>query len=225
MNFDQHALDYEQELCQGLRWSGSGPEYFAEQRIEFVRQQMQQQRFAPQNVVDFGCGVGNHVPLLRQAFPGCRVTGIDISPVSLRVARQRHPGKDTRFMQPGDFHEQADLVYLNGVLHHVPTDQQDELLGYLANIVRPGGWLVIFDNNPLSLPARLVMRSIPFDREAVMVGPRRLVRMARIHGLANPRVHYHFIFPRLLGFLRPVEQALTRLPLGAQYSITTQKAS
>jgi len=225
MDFDRHAGGYEEELRRGLRWSGSGPEWFAERRIEFVQDRLRRAGVAPRCIIYFGCGVGNHIPLFRRAFPGCRMVGIDISPVSLRIAEERHGGPDARFCPPEDYPERevADLVYLNGVLHHIPSQSHATQLGYLAGLLQPGGWLAIFDNNPLSLPARLVMRSISFDRDAVMVSPYRLARSLPSCGFANPQVDFHFIFPRPMGFLRRFEPRLTRWPLGAQYSVIARK--
>lgn len=227
MNFDGHAIKYEEELQRGLRWSGRGPEWFAQQRVAFVQDYLRRLGAVPQHIVDFGCGLGNHVPHFRRAFPGCRIVGIDISPVSLRLAEERNGGTDVRFCLSEEYQERgaADLVYLNGVLHHIPPQSQAVQLKYMASLLRPGGWLAIFDNNPFSLPARLIMYSIPFDHDAVMISPYRLARALLPNGFVDPQVNFHFVFPRQLGILGGLELKLARLPLGAQYSVMASKAN
>lgn len=57
-------------------------------------------RFRPgaRRLLDLGCGIGRHAGALASA--GFRVTGVDLSPAMLTVARERHPA--CRFVE-GDF--------------------------------------------------------------------------------------------------------------------------
>lgn len=42
-------------------------------------------------VLDWGCALGDALPVLAKAFVGCPLTGLDISTVAIEKARQRHP--------------------------------------------------------------------------------------------------------------------------------------
>jgi SAM-dependent methyltransferase len=74
--------------------------------------------------VDVGCGGGHNLPLLREARPGCRLAGVDISGRALEEARRRFPD--------GAFHEldvqreappgRFDLVFSCLLLEHLPDD-------------------------------------------------------------------------------------------------------
>jgi hypothetical protein len=87
-----------------------------------------------------------------------------------------------------------------------------------------GGHLAFFDNNPWNPGTRLVMRRIPFDRDAIKISPteaKGLIRLAGFEPLAAPR--FLFFFPRVLGAFRVLESRLDRLPIGAQYLILARR--
>lgn len=92
-------------------------------------------------VLDVGCGSG--VPVARTLdAAGLRVTGVDISQVQVRRARQAVPG--ARFVQAdateASFGAAAfDAVVCLYALIHLPLDDQRLLLGRTAAWLRPGG--------------------------------------------------------------------------------------
>mgnify|MGYP006268618939 CR=1 FL=1 len=113
----------------------------------------------------------------------------------------------------------VDLVYTNGVFHHIPPQERGAALGFIRRALRPGGILAFWENNPWSLAARYVMSRIPFDRDAVMCSAGTARRLARASGFGVLRTDYLFVFPRALDRLRPVEAWLHGLPVGAQYQV------
>lgn len=52
-------------------------------------------------VADVGCGTGTAARLMAEAFPSSRVTGYDISPESLAVARERGTAPNLEFVEAG----------------------------------------------------------------------------------------------------------------------------
>jgi ubiquinone/menaquinone biosynthesis C-methylase UbiE len=96
------------------------------------------------SVLDLGCGSG--VPVARAlAADGCRVTGVDLSEVQVRRARERVPRAEflhadaTSVVFPdGSF----DAVVCLYTLIHVPLAEQPGLLERIARWLRPGGWFV-----------------------------------------------------------------------------------
>jgi hypothetical protein len=81
----------------------------------------------------------------------------------------------------------------------------------------PQGVLAVFENNPWNVGARMVMRRIPFDRDAVPLSPPALRALLGGAGLSVRSTRFLFYFPRPLAALRPLEPWLVRVPLGAQY--------
>jgi hypothetical protein len=109
------------------------------------------------------------------------------------------------------------------VFHHIPVSERAGAMRYVFDFLRPGGCFGLFENNPWSPGARLVMKRIPFDRDAVMLWPAETRRLMRDAGFEVVRTDFLFIFPRPLAFLRGLEPALCGLPLGAQYMVLGRK--
>ena len=118
----------------------------------------------------------------------------------------------------------ADLIHLNGVLHHVSPDDRDTLIEMLGAALAPQRVLAVFENNPLNLGTRWVMSRIPFDRDAKPLAPWETVRRLRSRGLSLEHIAYLFWFPRALAALRPLEPFLEKIPLGAQYAALATKS-
>jgi SAM-dependent methyltransferase len=97
-------------------------------------------------VVDLGCGTGEFTAhLARLARPG-RVTGIDVDPAMVEVARRREEenlrillgtAEDAdSLVPPGS----ADIVVSRAVLHWLPADALPRVFAATFAILRPGGW-------------------------------------------------------------------------------------
>lgn len=114
-------------------------EYFneAETRRYFVQPHIPRfadfQQWAGKRVLEIGCGIGTDT--MNFARAGARVTAVDLSPVSLEIARQRAQvlgleDKITFHLADAEtLHrvvppEPYDLVYSFGVLHHTPHPEQ-----------------------------------------------------------------------------------------------------
>jgi hypothetical protein len=69
----------------------------------------------------------------------------------------------------------------------------------------------------------MVMRRIPFDRDAIPLSPPETRRLVKAAGLSVVRVRSLFYFPSALAFLRPLEPALAFLPLRTQYYVLGAK--
>jgi SAM-dependent methyltransferase len=112
-------------------------------------------------VLDAGCGTGEHT--LRLAEAGCRCVGVDVSPrVLLRAADQaRARGLASRAdfacesLEDLPFPDGAfDGVHCRGVLMHIP--RWERALAELCRVLRPGGRLVLLENNHRSVETLLV---------------------------------------------------------------------
>jgi ubiquinone/menaquinone biosynthesis C-methylase UbiE len=101
-------------------------------------------------VLEVGCGTGAVTRELA-AWPGvAEVTGIDPSPTFLDRARTLDPPANVRLLEGDaralDFHDQSfDVVVFHTTLCHVPGPHL--ALVEAARVVRPGGWLVVFDGD------------------------------------------------------------------------------
>jgi ubiquinone/menaquinone biosynthesis C-methylase UbiE len=118
-----------------------------------------------QRVVDLGCSVGVSTLALTQwlnrradqnGLPRPEVIGLDLSPDMLAVAKVRDAGglvAEWRHAAAEDTALQAgslDLISLQFVCHELPQQATHAVLAEAARLLRPGGALVMVDQDPAS---------------------------------------------------------------------------
>jgi ubiquinone/menaquinone biosynthesis C-methylase UbiE len=157
------------------------------------------------------------------------VTCLDVSRKSLDVGAARH-GSAAEF-QHFDGHRipypdgTFDAALASCVFHHIPHDEHVELLGEIRRVLAPGGRLFVFEHNPLNPLTRHAVNTCEFDEHAKLVPAGTMRRRARKAGFADADIRYRIFFPHALRRLRPLEAAMTWLPIGAQYYVAARKAS
>jgi SAM-dependent methyltransferase len=225
--FDQYAADYESALQQGLSVSGESSEYFAINRVRWLRHRLKSfhvdsSEFA--EVLDFGCGTGNSVPYLLSELSSKSVVGVDTSEQSLVQARSLYRENAT-FVQSDEFTPTStmELAYCNGVFHHIPLELRDGAIDFVFRSLKPGGWFAFWENNPWNPGTQYVMSRIPFDRDAIKISIPNAKKLLVRNGFEIKSVDSLFYFPKFLGWFRPIEQLLTKLPFGAQYMVLATK--
>jgi SAM-dependent methyltransferase len=224
-SFDAYARDYESALNQGLSVSGEDRGYFARGRIGWLARCLEQLDYRPTSAVDYGCGTGSSLPLFAELLGVKSAIGIDVSRESLEVARQQYGSPAIRFSPLDDFQpgEEIDLVYCNGVFHHIPPADRLDAVRFIHKTLRPGGIFALWENNPWNPGTRWVMSRIPFDRDAITLTGRQARQMLAAGRFEVLRTDYCFIFPAVFRFFRFIEPCLSRLPVGAQYQVLCRK--
>jgi len=222
-DFDRFALNYDDALNAGLSATGEGKEFFARGRLRCLRERLDQLGVRAGSVMDFGCGPGTTTSLLRELLGAVRVFGVDVSESLLGIARQQYA--DVTFVTPDTWPSwlEVDLVYCNGVFHHIEPSERPTNLQFIRRALRPNGIFALWDNNPWNPGTRFVMSRIPFDRDAKLLTAREAVKLLHDAGLTPLRVDHAFIFPRLLRALRPLESFLSAWPLGGQYQVLARR--
>jgi SAM-dependent methyltransferase len=231
--FDAYAdpENYQAALDSGLKLSGENSAYFARERINHLGGILNERGLIPnsglQKILDFGCGNGGSIGLLQEAFKPVRgVTGADVSPAGLEVARQRHPGDPYQFLPTHQLvnHPAAfDLAFCNGVFHHIPLAEREDALALVHQALRPGGVFAFWENNPLNPLVLYAMKKVPFDADAITIVPALARALLREAGFKILDTHFLFFFPNTLASLRGLEPALRRVPLGGQYLVLARK--
>jgi cyclopropane fatty-acyl-phospholipid synthase-like methyltransferase len=99
---------------------------------------------APCRAVEFGCGLGNHA--IAMAQQGFDVTGVDLSPTAIGMAREHAAAADVRVRfiaadvtaelgdVPGDYEFGWDWE----MLHHLFPEQRPRYAANLARLLAPG---------------------------------------------------------------------------------------
>jgi trans-aconitate methyltransferase len=224
-DFDCYAESYDRTLNEGLAVSGEGREYFAEARVTWLADCLQRLRLAPSIVIDYGCGTGSTSPLLLKSLAAKKVIGIDASVRSIEVARRNFASERIQFSSLQEFEPEsdADLVYCNGVFHHIPPQERSSALQFVDRTLRPGGLFSLWENNPWNPGTQYVMARLPFDRDAIKLSAIESRKLVRSEGFSVLRTDFLFLFPRLLKVFRPIEKLASGLPLGAQYQVLSRR--
>lgn len=123
-------------------------------------------------ILDFGCGIGTLCAKL--AAQGCDVTGADVSPEILAVAKARYP--EIPFLPIDDVAGEYDVVVSMHVLGHVPAPR--ETLSKMHDLLARGGRVVFCLPNPAftvaMIPNNIVNSYLP-DLTAIRCWSRRRV--------------------------------------------------
>ena len=223
--FDQFADEYERALEKGISVSGETMDFFARGRVSWLARCLTNLAFEPKDILDFGCGTGAATPFLL-GLPHVRsVCGVDVSSRSLVRARKLHNSDRTEFLLCEEMTPDGskDLAFSNGVFHHIPVGERAGAVAFVSRTLRPGGLFALWENNPWNPGTRYVMSRIPFDRDAITLSVLEATRLLRSGGFEVVRTDFFFVFPHILRWLRSLEPALSRLPLGAQYQVLARK--
>jgi len=222
--FDMYAENYDEALNQGLSVTGEDKQYFARQRILWLSNRLEKSQSKPMRVLDYGCGTGTTTSLLLEFLHAESVIGVDSSTRSLERAR-KDPSPNCEFFLNADYpgREEIDLVYCNGVFHHIPPSERAGELAHVMRCLRPGGLFALWENNPWNPGTRYVMSRISFDRNAVKLSPTYARALLRQSGFELIRTDFLFFFPRFLRTLRWIEPFISGLPFGGQYLVLCRR--
>ena len=222
--FDRSARNYEALFHPWLKIAGASRDYFARSRLNWLSSLLHEQEIAPKRVMDFGCGTGMSLSLLADIFNAEQVVGLDPSEESLAVARESIGSRPVQLATPAQYlpKQDLDLVFCNGVFHHIPEAERPAAIDYIYRSLRPGGMFAMWENNPWNPMQSFAMKHSEIDRNAIPLTPpesRRLVGPL----FSIIRTDYLFFFPGHFSWLRPLEKSLIKIPLGAQYQILARK--
>jgi SAM-dependent methyltransferase len=120
----------------------------------WMKQELPFSSYNGKRIIEIGCGTGTD--LLQFARGGAKVTGVDLTPRSIEIARKRFQV----YGLPGEFllgdaenlsfpDESFDGAYSFGVLHHTPDTQK--AIGEVYRILRPGTTATVMLYNRTSL--------------------------------------------------------------------------
>ncbi len=176
-----------------MAWDPAQYLKFADQRLRPAIDLLNRIDFAdPAEVFDLGAGAGNVTRLLKERWPGARVTGVDDSQEMLDKAAAVAPEitwerADLASWRPP---KPADIIYSNAALHWL--DGHERLFPALFSSVAPGGVLAV------QLPRNFSAVSHTSISEAARSGPWRakLEPLLRPAPVAEPAFYYDLLAPR-----------------------------
>lgn len=223
--FDRYADQYTDLHRASIHASGEEPSYFSRYKARYMAAAVGAAHAGEAvAVLDFGCGIGNSIPFLREAFPRAHLYGVDPSGESIQHARSTHGGEaefrvndDDRLPYPdGAF----DLVQAACVFHHIRPQQRLRWMCEIRRVLKPGGEVFVFEHNVLNPLTRKAVHDCPFDEDAILLPRHELIGLGRAAGFPDARARYIVFFPAALAFFRPLEPLLGLVPFGAQYVVS-----
>lgn len=222
--FDDYADDYESVLNKSLSVSGETTQEFSHRRILWVKQFLESKKAACEHILDYGCGTGNTLPEIKNILNPHQMTGVDVSMASLERAQNRFGDICSEYLTPDTLPaNKVDLIYSSCVYHHIMPDLRADATRYIYESLKPGGRLVIFEVTPWHPGSLYIIKTCPFDKEAVTISPGAFKRLLLSAGFRDIEVRFVFFFPKFMKLFRGIEKYLEHVPLGAQYAICARK--
>lgn len=215
--FDTIAANYQELVSESVRITGESSEYFAAYKAEYVAR-----KFAPRagcKLLDYGCGVGLLSRKLKERLGQVRIDGFDVSNDSLERVDQALRAQGTFSTRIDELDRDYDFIVLSNVLHHVKSDERQELVRGLASLLTAGGKVVVFEHNPINPLTRWAVSRCPFDEGAVLLPTHETRGYFRRDGFQDLYRDYIVFFPRWLARFRRLEPSLHWCALGAQYVV------
>ena len=145
------------------------------ERLRALGLEALQPRLEPRaEVLDLCCGSGEAAaPWLEAGF---KVAGLDVSPLALSLAAQRHPAmKRVEGLAEDPPLPDASFaaIQLSVALHEFPREERAQVLQQCLRLIKPGGWLVVVDLHParawLRLPQQLFCALFETDTATAML--------------------------------------------------------
>ena len=178
--YDHVAHDYDQVFRPHVA------DHYLRKRTAFVRQLLPNGG----TVLDVGCGTGALAGWIQRA--GYDVVGVDASAGMLRQALDQHgvgavyAGYSTAL----PFEDDAfDLVLSVATMHHLETPERvAATIGEMGRVVCRGGYVLIWDHNPLNPYWPILMKRVPQDHgDERLVSVWELLDAVRAAGLTPVR--------------------------------------
>ena len=224
--FDAYSGDYDDRVNRALSFTGTSVDFFTRVKVDYLVDFMTEHGGGRSTaaVLDVGCGTGNSHSLLAPHV--ARLCAIDISASSIEIARARNPQVEYATYDGVHVpHPDATFHFAVAVcvFHHVPLEQRPALVSDIRRALKPGGFIVIFEHNPLNPLTMRVVNRCEFDHDAILL--RSTTCEALIKDGRFDRVETRFILnvPPFNRVLRAIDARLSKLPIGAQYYTAGQK--
>lgn len=145
-------------------------------------------------ILDFCCGDGEVSDLLRKYFIYSQLFVVEADQELFALVKDFYPKLNAGLLKKYlEFQTSFfDLVVACDIFHHFNKDEQLFWFSELFRVLKPGGFLVISELNPLSFVSRKNFCKNPLELDAKMVDPFKLFSFLKKHG----NVQIKFFLPK-----------------------------
>lgn len=116
-----------------------------------------------EKLLDVGCGPGHLLKVLHKKYPSNNLTGLDIDPKILKIARKRLPesiklieSSATDIPLPGS---SIDVIVSTLAIHHFESLDKQKMIHEAHRILKPNGRFLLFDfTSPYNLFGKIFVK-------------------------------------------------------------------
>jgi SAM-dependent methyltransferase len=227
-HFDAYRDRYREAVEKSIAFAGTELDFFTRAKVEVLLELAGRRGRDPRclSFLDVGCGPGETDRFLEGRVG--QLSGVDISPEMIDVASERNPWAEYRLLrraEPFPFPTGTfDVTFAVCVLHHVPPPERPQLVDEMARVTRRGGLVAIFEHNPWNPLTRRAVAGCEFDEDARLLSGREAGRLLDRSALERDESRYVLFFTRDSALLRWIERRLRKVPLGAQYVVSSLRS-
>lgn len=126
--------------------------YFAKESVFKLKLVEQVSISSNEKVLDLGCGTGTLAIMLKQNYPGSELTGVDVDPKVLEIAKKKAMEKDvdinfnlgtcSELPYPDNY---FDVVTSSLMFHHLTRENKIRTLQEIFRVLKPHGELHVAD--------------------------------------------------------------------------------
>ena len=238
VDFNAHAAGYSAAWgIPAVRAAGGRYDAFVRVKVGWLLKDLSRRpvRTSPpgdaENLLDFGCGTGEFLQILRNEGYEGTLEGCDVSEAMLEEAKKRWTQGSIPIFHTVDRNGEGlppntyDVVSACCVFHHIPKSARSAVLAVLVRMLKPGGRLVVFEHNPSNPATRWIVKRTPVDRNVTLLPAAEIEDGMASCGLTDIRRRNMLFFPPWFSSLDTVDRLLDRFPLGAQYVLAGEKPS
>ncbi|OGG93471.1 MAG: hypothetical protein A2527_01700 [Candidatus Lambdaproteobacteria bacterium RIFOXYD2_FULL_50_16] len=223
--FDHFVEGYDEKIGPLIKLTGDGREYYAENRVQLLKNKLQNLGHSSAKIMDYGCGTGIALSYLKRILAPEIIYGVDPSSLSIEDAQKENPGPEFVLSTLENYQPKGelDLVFCNGVVHHIPLNQRDRAATYVLESLKPGGIFALWDYNTYNPAIKLGMALSPVDRDAIPISVNQSKALLVKNGFQLISTSFAFFFPKFLSPLRVLDPLLEKVPIGAQYLVLAKR--
>ncbi len=226
VSFDDYVDNYQQKIQESMDFIGVNADFFIQVKAEMVLELVKKYcgHLSSIRVLDIGSGIGlvdrSLAPAIKNLF------GVDTEEGVVNRAKINNPGvhyqKYDGERLPFEDHS-MDFVFAINVMHHVSPSLWQNFTNEMWRVLKSGGVAAIFEHNPMNPLTRRVVNRCEFDRDAVLLGHKKIQGLFLNSRLTPVEDAYILFFPFRGGIFRGIERVLKWIPLGAQQYVVGRK--
>jgi len=223
IDFDNYSYGYTEILRENLGMFGRDIDYYAEYKIKII---LKNTVSYPNRILDYGCGVGRHIPFFLKYFPNAEIWGCDISEHSLKTAETLNPDQNFFSLNRYDFiskKEFFDLILVSNVFHHITNEMRVHEMRKIKGFLKSSGELFVFEHNPYNPITRHIVNRCPFDFDAMLLKPSEMKTLLIKNKFNIFKKRYSLFFPSALKKFQCLDEFLGLIPMGGQYYFHAEK--